>query len=228
MSFKHLLKKRLGLYPKVSITKKIEKIRFGNSYGGFEVNEGGLNKGSIVYSFGIGKDISFDKDIIDRFNCLLFAYDPTPEVADWICSQEISDKFLFHPIGLSDMDGNLTFYTPINSEHISHTSVRMSPFQNEVIVPCKRLKTIMQENGHYSIDLLKIDIEGFEYTVLEDLMREKLDIKQIVVEFHHNFKGIGNEKTENAISKLIAIGYDLFSISENYQEFSFFRCNVKS
>ena len=51
-------------------------------------------------------------------------------------------------------------------------------------------------NGHDSIDLLKIDIEGFEYEVLEDCLEDRIPIKQICVEFHDFFPEISKAKTK--------------------------------
>jgi hypothetical protein len=42
----------------------------------------------------------------------------------------------------------------------------------------------MQENGWNHIDLLKMDIEGFEYAVIDDILAHRLDVRQICVEFH--------------------------------------------
>lgn len=51
---------------------------YGNTYGGFYVCPDHLNAQSIVYSVGIGRDISFDKAILVQHNCQVFGFDPTP------------------------------------------------------------------------------------------------------------------------------------------------------
>ena len=224
MKLKVLIKEFLGLYPKVKITKQLPYQRFGNDYGGFEVYTETLNKNSIVYSFGIGEDISFDRDVINKFGCDVYGFDPTPRVQEWINKQTLPSEFKFYPIGLSNQDGSLIFYTPINPNHISHTAVKLdNKLQSEISVPCNKLSTIMKMNNHTHIDLLKIDIEGFEYGVIENIIAENIKINQFVVEFHHNFKGIGNKATENVISKLLQFGFGLYAISDNYQEFSFIK-----
>ena len=42
----------------------------------------------------------------------------------------------------------------------------------------------MQELGHDSLDMLKIDIEGGEIQILRDLFSSPVDIKSICAEFH--------------------------------------------
>ena len=56
-----------GKYISVEIIR-LKKKWFGNNYGGFFINQEGLNKSSVVYSIGIGEDISFDLEIIEKYN----------------------------------------------------------------------------------------------------------------------------------------------------------------
>ena len=46
--------------------------------------------------------------------------------------------------------------------------------QETVAVPVSRLSTIMSELGHERLDVLKMDIEGAEYAVLDDMLRRYL------------------------------------------------------
>ncbi len=59
--FKILLGKEL--YFKKQI--KCNKIFFGTEYGGYFICPDNISKASIVYSFGVGEDISFDKEVIE-------------------------------------------------------------------------------------------------------------------------------------------------------------------
>ena len=67
----------------------------------------------------------------------------------------------------------------------------------------------MQMNGHDSIDLLKIDIEGFEYEVLGSCLAKRIPIKQICVEFHDFFPEIPKAKAREMIRALKSHGFDL-------------------
>ena len=70
----------------------------------------------------------------------------------------------------------------------------------------------MKQNGHDRIDLLKIDIEGAEYDVLDHLLSHKLRVKQVLVEFHHNIlPGIPRSKSIRYILKMIKAGYKLLN-----------------
>lgn len=79
----------------------------------------------------------------------------------------------------------------------------------------------MRELGHTHIDIIKMDIEGAEYDVIKDIHNSDIRPKQILVEFHHRFPGVGIKKTKEAIDSLRSIGYKMFSISDTNEEFCF-------
>lgn len=56
----------------------------GSSYGGWSICPDLLDSKSIVYSLGIGEDISFDLELIERFGTSIYAFDPTPKSLDWL------------------------------------------------------------------------------------------------------------------------------------------------
>jgi hypothetical protein len=53
---------------------------FGTKYGGFYVYPDRLCQESIIYSFGVGEDVSFDLELIEKYNCHVFAFDPTQKL----------------------------------------------------------------------------------------------------------------------------------------------------
>ena len=48
---------------------------YGTEYGGFYVENDLMAKHNIVYSFGIGQDLSFSESLLNRFDCEIFAFD---------------------------------------------------------------------------------------------------------------------------------------------------------
>ncbi|PIX57090.1 MAG: FkbM family methyltransferase [Candidatus Yonathbacteria bacterium CG_4_10_14_3_um_filter_43_12] len=202
-------------------------ITLGNSGASFTIAPNQINKESIIYSFGVGFDISFDLALIEKYDSTIYAFDPTPRSADWINQQKLPKQFIFEDIGVAAHDGLVEFFPPENPDYISHTIVSGTRTKADSFsVKVEQLSTIMKRLHHDKIDLLKMDIEGAEYVVIDDLLRENLSIRQIVVEFHHRFKGFKILETRHAVKKLRNAGYKLFSVSTNNEEFSFIKEGV--
>jgi FkbM family methyltransferase len=200
------------------------KERFGSDYGGWDIITANIDNRAVVYSFGIGEDASFDIALIDAFNLAVHAFDPTPRSIEWVGKQGFSDRFIMHDYGIAAFDGTAPFNPPENPEHVSHTMLdRPSTSSKAITVPVKRLSTIMKELGHDHIDILKMDIEGAEYDIINDLRRSGIRPAQILVEFHHRFPGVGIKKTKKAVGRLRSWGYRLFSVSAAQEEFCFIR-----
>jgi hypothetical protein len=81
----------------------------------------------------------------------------------------------------------------------------------------------MKELKHNHIDLLKLDIEGSEYDVLDYILNKNISVDQIIVEFHDRFLKNGKRLRRKIINKLENKGYTLFAISRTFEEYSFMK-----
>jgi len=207
----------------LKVIVKCRKRWYGNSYGGFYVNPELLNQDSIVYSFGIGKDISFDKKIMSKHGCKVYGFDPTPKSISFIHSQKINPLFIFHPFGISTKTGPEEFYLPKNKKAVSGSMAEHAfiDLYDKVTVEMKTLSEIMQDLGHEHIDVLKIDIEGSEYDVVESILQLEVPIKQILIEFHDRFFDTEEYKSKKLVESLSAKGYKIFAKSLSAEEVSF-------
>lgn len=181
----------------------------------------------LVYSFGVGEDVSFDLELIRRFHATIHAFDPTPRSVAWIASQQLPASFHFHSCGVADHDGVCSFLPPANPAHVSHTMIARHSAALPFELPVKRVQTFLFELQHARIDLLKMDIEGAEYVVINDLIASGIIVKQLLVEFHHRWKEIGVSKTKEAIRNLNAAGYRIFSVSPNGEEYGFLKLDAR-
>lgn len=207
---------------------RCNKITLGNRHAEWTICPDKINKSSVVYSFGIGTDISFDEQIIDKYGLTVFAFDPTPKSIQWIEKQKLPEQFKVAQYGLSNRNGTVLFEPPENQDFVSCTVVEAAnASKNAFEVPVKRLAAIMKELGHRHIDILKMDIEGEEYPVIADILESNLDVKQILVEFHHRFDTIGIQKTLSAVDMLNRYAYQIFHISPSGEEYSFIRKSKK-
>lgn len=175
-----------------------------------------------MYSFGVGEDISFDLGLIERFGLRVHAFDPTPRSNAWLATQKAPEEFIFHEYGVGSEDGDMAFYPPENPNFVSYSVVeRGVPSGAVVEAPVHRLSTIMGLLGHERIDLLKMDVEGSEYEVIADLIGSRVEVRQLLVEFHHRWRDLGVEKTRKAITTLNEAGFRIFYVSPEGLEYSF-------
>jgi FkbM family methyltransferase len=215
-----------GKISSFKIEHKCTHVWYGNSYGGFFVNPDLLHPDAIVYSFGIGQDTSFDDAIIQKHNCHVHGYDPTPKSIEWIAQRtDLSPKFHFHPVGLDKETGITHFNLPKNKEHVSGSIINHQNVDenNMVEVQMKSLIDIVSENNHSHIDVLKMDIEGSEYCVIESILNSSIEIRQILLEIHERFFDDGIEKTKELLNSLHQHGYKVFGISDTLEEISFIK-----
>ncbi|MCS7084742.1 MAG: FkbM family methyltransferase [Bacteroidia bacterium] len=223
----HALRRRLFPDPLTRLkTIHFEGVeRFGTDYGGWSVCTPLIRRDSVVYSFGIGTDVSFDLGLIERFGVTVHAFDPTPASIEWVKKFHDRPDLKVYPYGLADFNGSRTFYPPDNPDHISHTIVPKTTSSAPAFeVEFKTLDAIMRELGHDSIDVLKMDIEGAEYGVVDDLTNKKIFPKQLLVEYHHDmYPGLTKPNTLDSIGKLRRAGYQLFHVSPTLREFHFIR-----
>ena len=90
-----------------------------------------------------------------------------------------------HRLALSNREGELDFYyDPADPGSLRMSAVwERMPGQKQV-VPCTRLSKFIDRD----VDLLKLDVEGVEKEILEDLQQAgKLGlVRQMVLEYHHH------------------------------------------
>ena len=208
--------------PRSQVSRKLQK--FGSDYGGYCLDPSLLDATSVVYSFGIGQDISFDLSLIAHCGAQVFAFDPTPEVASWLSSQRLPPQFHFRPVGIARHDGEDTFYLPPRSDWISHSLIRADQYSSQsVTLPVVRLSEAMRFQGHRRIDVLKMDIEGGEYDVIEEIVGNRIPVTQLLVEFHHRLSSVGTEKTREALARLQSYGMKISYLCPRKEVFTFVR-----
>ncbi|KAH8077513.1 methyltransferase domain-containing protein [Cristinia sonorae] len=128
----------------------------------------------VIYSFGLNGEVSFEAELLSRApNCQIWGYDfSVSSIGSDIehgfdrDNRSLASRAHFKPYALTGTD-----------EHAS------TP-------PKWTLKSLLQANGHKFIDVLKIDIESWEFEALEPFVREyihsgePLPVGQMQIEIH--------------------------------------------
>lgn len=141
-----------------------------------------LERNSVVISGGIGQNITFEKSLSERIGCNVYLFDPSPTGLETMKRKgNQSEKLHFHKVGLAASDGLYTFGVPDRHDEGSWKKGEKGAGEQ---FACRSITSIVAEHSWSRVDLLKLDIEGFEYEVIDDIIRSKLEVDQICVELH--------------------------------------------
>lgn len=214
--------------PQVFAKKELHGGRPLTGYGSWTICPEGISPQSIVYSVGVGDDISFEVSLIRSFGLpTLFAFDPTPTAISWLSGQHVPEELRLFQYAIADHDGIAKFFPHDDPGFVAHSLIpRKATASQALEVPLRTLPTVMRELGHDHIDLLKMDIEGAEYAVIENLVLERIDVRQLLVEFHHHDRhtdGMSAERTKEAVQKLNRAEFKIFHVTPRGEEYSFIK-----
>ncbi|MEN9282522.1 MAG: hypothetical protein RLZZ179_15 [Verrucomicrobiota bacterium] len=224
------IKALLGRDVWLPVERKLPIEHHGSESCGWPVLADSLNAASIIYSFGVGEDASFDVSLIRKYGCRVLAFDPTPKSLDYVRRTIGDPLFIIHPTALADHVGTLELFLPTNAEHVS-ASLEMTDRTKgaSFLAECATLGEIMCRNGHDHIDVLKVDIEGAEYSAfgagegLDNLRRTH----QLLIEFHHWMEPFSVRDTLGLCERLKAIGFRVAWTSPLGHEVLFVNSNWK-
>ena len=154
--------------------------------------------------------------MIHDYQAAVHGFDPTLVTQQWMKHNPMPADFHYHALAVAGHDG----WIDLVERHGKGGKKRGPVFQR---APCRRLSTLLKELPMAPIDILKMDIEGCEYAVLDDILPGGIFPGQIAVEFHHRFEEIGIQKTRWAHQSLGRHGYQLAHISPWAEEFLYVR-----
>lgn len=152
----------------------------------------------LYYGFGVDGNILFEQALRNVVDCEMHTFDPTPAVVRGEQPRRLEELGVsFHPWGLSGSDGTI---------NIKGAAVSAFTFN-----------TIRKKLAHSDrvVDVLKIDIEGFEWACFDDMFRDCNNshplAHQILVELHDATQ----ERVEALYQKLLRCGYRTFHKDPN-------------
>lgn len=165
-----------------------------------------VQQDSLCYCIGVGEDISFERELYSLRKPKIFLFDPTPRAYTYIQKTKLPKSFVFSRLGVWDKNGKQKFFEPSSRDYVSHSIVNLYNTKGFFLAECKTLSWIMRNFGHKKIDLLKLDIEGAEYSVLSQMLCSSLRPQILAVEFD---QPTPPSKTISMIAKILQSGYTL-------------------
>ena len=223
----------------------------GTEYGSWAFPENlNLTSHSVVYSAGVGEDISFDLVLHEKYNCNMVLIDPTKrakvhydEVLNFYESGEVNfsgdiqedyennikelkpdlTKFKFLDVGVWKEKDVLKFYKQDHPTNVSQTLIPDMFGEEYDEVNVDSIKNIMKENKHDRIDLLKVDIEGAELEVINQMLDDEIYPKYLCMELDLHLRGKDKDNsTKKLAERLFDLDYFLI-LTEDQSNVSFER-----
>lgn len=178
------------------------KLRLGNNYdGGYVIYKNILAETDILVSYGVGWDTAFEEDFNQKTKKKVLMFDPT-----MYKKSALDKRKLRQMIYRLNFQNAYNYFRAANqwNRHMENLESKEIFFIKEGISNTTNglYDTFLNHKMRFSFlndqVLLKIDIEGAEYTILSDtnFYSELSNVNQIIIEFHnlknqlHEFKRI--------------------------------------
>lgn len=176
-----------------------------------------IRPGDVVYSFGVGGDLAFERTLAGEYGARVFAFDPAPAVE-----------------ATAESAGAAAGPPPRGAVQVEPLTVggreerRRLPLPTGGTVEARvlRLPSHMRMLGHRRLDVIRLDVPGAEAEVIADLIRMDVDVQQLLIRFHQPVTPDGRDRIEAAVGALTEHGYRVFHRSPDRRVFSFVRTDV--
>ena len=154
-----------------------------------------ISNNSIILD--IGANVGDVSDVlIKTYDPKIYCYEP-----NIVCYKHMVSRFKNNPkikifnFAVSNFTGKTFLYFHEKAKNISEFNQRSSlkkekdglDINKKIEVNCVDIKNILDQ--HNKIDLIKIDIEGSEYEIMPEIIKNKDKIKMVLCETHGNPDG---------------------------------------
>jgi FkbM family methyltransferase len=139
-----------------------------------------LGPDSIVLDLGAYQG-AFAHDIGTRYGSRLYLSEPVPQFIDQLRVRFAGDpKVTILPFAMGGQDGELSLSLDADATSMFKAGAAA------VVAPVRAIDKVLDELGVDRVDLLKINVEGAEYDILEALVRSGWisRVRDIQVQFH--------------------------------------------
>ena len=195
-------------------------IRIGSEYGGWTVDLDSISDGDFIICGGVGEDITFETGLLKLKKVNPILVDPTPKSHSYIENNFGNSLVMIKKAIAKRGTESVRLYRNSNPNHVSESVIpgHLSVSDSFYDADCVSVSELIEQ---YNPSLIKIDIEGSEYSVLS----ECIGVKQICVEFHHHcIEGVSINSTLSMVKLMEDSGYKIIDNHRGlYQEMTFLK-----
>ena len=183
---------KLPIFLKPEYETKLIRIGKDND-GGYLISEESLKSTKILQSFGVSDDWSFEEDLYNKTKSKVFAYDPSVNWKFWTKKlfSDLKKIFFFEKKTFKEIMSiflYIKYKKFFNNKDKFHVQKIIAPnrttilgFKKEQITDLNDLMNDANEKNTF----FKIDIEGSEYRILDQLIKYQKYMTGLVIEFHN-------------------------------------------
>jgi FkbM family methyltransferase len=212
------------------LVKNVKKVVCMDNWEGVQMRHKG--KPCVAYDLGVRTDSEFALNAVNEFGCVVRAYDPSETTATWwenkehnpfqnpeqqkdmkkLRAAEQDGTYKMYRAAVTENDGTLELFK-YNWQQVSvfRASDETQGKQEKFVVPAKSFSTMLKENQDTFVDILKVDIEGSEFSFLKGMLKEGCPpIEHMLFEWHSqnmDFKEGCPPEVVEVEAKLRACGY---------------------
>ena len=171
---------------------KTKLVRLGQpNDGGYCIPEKSLNETNILFSFGLDDNWSFEEHFKKRSEAKIICFDNNVNNKFWI--KKFLKGIIYFDLKKNFFIQFINFFVYfkykkfIQQKNVYHIKKHINP--NNIIVPEPIMKNfinlhdILKDWGDNCF-FLKMDIEGNEYHILDDIIQHQKNMIGMVIEFH--------------------------------------------
>jgi len=181
-----------------------------------------LSAESVIIDAGCSYQADFSLYLMEHYGVQAIGVDPTRkhQAALRAIAARHPGRFSHVPWAIAATDGTLTFHESQVNESGSLFADHVNVLRDDTTrydVEAVSLGTLLARLGLPRVDILKLDLEGAEYDLIERVTAAELEpIRQLFVEFHHHaVRHVGEGDTRRLVERLEGFGFRAFSVDDH-------------
>lgn len=202
--------------------------RLGTRYGGWWLYFPAVGADPLLVDCGLGRDISFPVAFLGRFGGRVIGLDPNPAAIEYCSAWQPGAMEVRAQAMWTEPGRTLAFHMPRPKEElpqgadgVSGSLLASHAYAGgaTLSVPTTSFAEILASAKREECDVLKLDIEGAEYEVLDALCASGAirRARQVLVEFHHGWTEHPLQHTRDTAARVEASGFRLaYTENRNY------------